>query len=89
MEIHELVQEMNVLERQMSLYEEKYGVLSEEFYHALMAGHLGKFDEYDETRWDFLRWQGLYKTWEHRKREYMDIIRGREIATLLRFQPAY
>jgi len=30
MELHELVIEMKLLERRLTLYEEKYGVLSEE-----------------------------------------------------------
>ncbi len=32
MEIYELVLEMKLLERRLTLYEEKYGVLSEDFY---------------------------------------------------------
>ena len=35
MEIHELVIEMKLLERRLTLYEEKYGILSEDFYVAL------------------------------------------------------
>jgi len=31
---------MKLLERRFMLYEEKYGVLSEDFYTALMAGNL-------------------------------------------------
>ena len=31
MEIHELIVEMKLLERRLTLYEEKYGVLSEDF----------------------------------------------------------
>ena len=38
MEIYELVLEMKLLERRLTLYEEKYGVLSEDFYTALMSG---------------------------------------------------
>ena len=38
MEIYELVVEMKLLERRLSLYEEKYGILSEDFYAALMSG---------------------------------------------------
>ena len=37
MEIHELVIEMKLLERRLTLYEEKYGILSEDFYTALLA----------------------------------------------------
>ena len=33
----------------MTLYEEKYGILSEDFYAALMSGQLARYDEYDET----------------------------------------
>ena len=40
MEIHELVIEMKLLERRLTLYEEKYGILSEDFYAALNAGKL-------------------------------------------------
>jgi hypothetical protein len=48
MEIHELVVEMKLLERRLSLYEEKYGVLSEDFYAALIAGELERYDAYAE-----------------------------------------
>ncbi len=69
MEIHELVIEMKLLERRLTLYEEKYGVLSEDFYRALMAGQLADRDEYDETRADFSRWKGIYETWRRRKED--------------------
>jgi hypothetical protein len=45
MEIHELVIEMKLLERRLTLYEEKYGVLSEDFYSALMSGELSQYDD--------------------------------------------
>ena len=45
MEINELVIEMKLLERRLTLYEEKYGVLSEDFYKALFLGSLARFDE--------------------------------------------
>jgi len=67
MEIHELVIEMKLLERRLTPYEEKYGVLSDDFYQALIAGKLARFDEYDETRADFSRWKGVYETWLRRK----------------------
>ncbi|MEW6007719.1 MAG: hypothetical protein AB1595_06175 [bacterium] len=37
MEIHELVIEMKLLERRLTLYEEKYGIISEDFYDALTS----------------------------------------------------
>jgi len=89
MEIHELVIEMKLLERRLTLYEEKYGVLSEDFYAALVAGKLARYDEYDETRADFSRWKGIYETWLRRKQAYTEQLKRRELAEALRFQPAY
>ncbi len=89
MELFELVIEMKVIERRMTLYEEKYGVLSEDFYSALMVGKLESYDEYDETRADFSRWKGIYETWLRRKEAYREKKREREIKELLRFRPAY
>jgi hypothetical protein len=89
MEIHELIVEMKLLERRLTLYEEKYGVLSEDFYAALMAGELARYDAFDETRADFSRWKGIYETWLRRKKDYTDQIRRRQLAQALRVQPAY
>ena len=89
MEIHELVIEMKQLERRLTLYEEKYGVLSEDFYAALMAGKLAHYDEYDESRADFSRWKGIHETWLRRKQSYTAQLQQRELADALRVQPAY
>ena len=89
MEIQELIVEMKLLERRLTLYEEKYGVLSEDFYAALMAGELGRYDAFDETRADFSRWKGIYETWLRRKEAYTALMRQRELAETLRVQPAY
>ncbi len=70
MEIHELIVEMKLLERRLTLYEEKYGVLSEDFYRALGDGQLARYDAFDETRADFSRWKGIYETWLRRKKAY-------------------
>jgi hypothetical protein len=89
MEVHELVIEMKLLERRLTLYEEKYGVLSEDFYAALMSGELAQYDDYDETRADFSRWKGIYETWLRRKQAYSAQIKERELVDSLRFQPVY
>lgn len=89
MELHELVIEMKLIERRLTLYEEKYGILSKDFYQALIAGKLERFDEYDETRTDFSRWKGIYETWVRRLQSYQLQIQQREVADALRFQPAY
>jgi hypothetical protein len=89
MEIYELVIEMKLLERRMTLYEEKYGVLSEDFYSSYMAGDLSHYDEYDETRTDFSRWKGIYETWLRRKAAYSRQLKEHELSETIRIQPAY
>lgn len=89
MQFHELVIEMKLLERRLTLFEEKYGVLSEDFYTALMAGKLARYDEYDESRADFSRWKGIYETWLRRKEAYTKQIQQHDLLETLRFQPAY
>ena len=89
MEIHELIIEMKLLERRLTLYEEKYGVLSEDFYAALQAGKLERYDAFDETRADFSRWKGIHETWLRRKKAYTEEIQHCELAEALRVQPAY
>ena len=89
MDIHELVIEMKLLERRLTLYEEKYGVLSEDFYAALMSGELAEYDGYDETRADFSRWKGIFETWRRRKEAYRTQLQASELTKVLRFQPAY
>ena len=89
MEIYELVIEMKLLERRLTLYEEKYGILSEDFYAALMSGQLARYDEYDETRADFSRWKGIYGTWLRRKAAYAEQMQQCGLAEALRVQPAY
>ncbi|MCK4765015.1 MAG: hypothetical protein KAW12_22640 [Candidatus Aminicenantes bacterium] len=89
MEIHELIIEMKLLERRLTLYEEKYGVLSEDFHAAFTAGELSSYDAYDETRADFSKWKGIYETWMRRKESYRKQIRQRKLSEMMRFQPAY
>ncbi len=89
METHELVIEMKLLERRLTLYEEKYGVLSEDFYAALMSGALERYDAFDESRNDFSRWKGIYETWRRRKDAYTAQIKQHNLADALRVQPAY
>lgn len=89
MKIYELVREMKLLERRLTLFEEKYGILSEDFYTALMSGKLARYDEYDETRADFSRWKGTYETWRRRKEAYTHQIEKSDLVESLRFQPAY
>ena len=89
METHELIVEMKLLERRLTLYEEKYSVLSEDFYTALMEGELEEYDAYDETRADFTKWKGIYEIWMRRKKAYRRKIEHRKLSDTMRLQPAY
>ena len=89
MEIHELVIEMKLLERRLTLYEEKYGVLSEDFYAAPSGRRVDRYDAFDETRADFSRWKGMSQIWLRRKEAYSSQIQQRDLAKTLRVQPAY
>ncbi len=89
MNIYEFVIELKQLERRLTLYEEKYGVLSEDFYTALTAGQLSRYDEYDETRTDFSRWKGIYETWQRRKTGYHAQLAQHDVVETMRVQPAY
>lgn len=52
MKIHELVVEMKMLERRLTLYEEKYGILSENFYQALQTPLILRW-----LLWCFVMWK--------------------------------
>jgi hypothetical protein len=80
---------MKLLERRLTLYEEKYGLLSADFHAALMAGRLARYDEFDETRADFSRWKGIYETWLRRKHAYDLQLAQHAVEDTLRVHPAY
>jgi len=89
MDIHELIIEMKLLERKMTLYEGKYSILSEDFYNALISYNLSQYDAYDETRIDLSRWKGIYETWLRRKNDYTQQIQKSNVAETLNIHPAY
>ena len=89
MQIQELVVEMKLLERRMTLFEEKYGVLNADFHAALLAGQLARYDDFDESRADFSRWKGLYEIWLRRKEAYERQLKEHSLVETLRLQPAY
>ena len=89
MEIYELIIEMKLLERRLTLYEEKYGILSEDFHRAFSSGVLSHYDEYDETRADFSCWNGIYETWLRRKSTYTSQLKEQGHSNIIRVQSAY
>ena len=89
MDRDELILEMKQFERRLPLHEEKYGILSQDFYDLLSAGRLLRYDDFDETRANFICWKGVYEPWRRRKTAYGEQIKHRDPATVLRVQPAY
>jgi hypothetical protein len=72
METKNLVREVHWLEWQMRAFEDRYGVLSRDFYQAMEAGDLSEFDDDTESRFqDFLEWHGLYKIWLKREQTFI------------------
>jgi hypothetical protein len=80
---------MKLLERRLTLFEEKYGVLSADSYAGLTSGRLASYDAFDESRTDFSRWKGIYETWLRRKETYVRLLQERGLTETLRVQPAY
>ena len=50
---------------------------------------LDQFDAYDETRIGFVRWKGIYETWQKRRDAYETQVEGQDLAKAMRLQPAY
>ncbi len=85
MELRKLIREIHWIEWQLRTFEDKYGVLSRDFYQAMEAGQLSEFDDADDPRFqDFLEWHGLYKVWLKRDRTYREQLRQQPIAGQLR-----
>lgn len=57
------ITDINTLKAQLSHFETRFGMKSQEFYRAIMAGELEEFDALDDYRMTFINWLALYKTW--------------------------
>ena len=89
MELQQLVRELHWLEWQMRVFEDRYGVLSRDFYRAMEAGELSDLDDGEEPRFhDFLEWHGLYKVWLKREQSYRQSLHRQSILEQLRNLPA-
>jgi hypothetical protein len=85
MELQQLVREMHWIEWQLRSLEDKYGLLSRDFYQAMESGELSEFDDGESPQYtDFLEWHGLYKVWLSRERTYRDLLRQQSLAAQLR-----
>lgn len=86
-----LLQDIHKLETALTPFEEKFGVLSEDFYAAMMQGDLEEFDALDEYRMEFIEWRGLYETWRSFNRKYRQLIDSQSIALQIKIslEPSY
>ena len=85
MELRQLVREIHWIEWQLRAYEDKYGLLSQDFYQAVESGQLSEFDDGESPQlMDFLEWHGLYKVWLSRERTYRDLLRRQSLPAQLR-----
>jgi len=86
MEIQELVREIHWIEWQLRTFEDRYGILSLDFYQAMESGQLSEFDDGEEPHFhDFLDWHGLYKVWLKREQTYREMLRQQSLPAQLRY----
>lgn len=67
----ELLLDIHALEEELLAFERKYGIRSEIFYAAYIAG-----EEPEDDSWvlDFGEWASVYRTWLERQAEYRNAI---------------
>ncbi|MFN2292217.1 MAG: hypothetical protein ACK2UC_13575 [Anaerolineae bacterium] len=85
MELRQLVREIHWIEWQLRAFEDKYGLLSQDFYEAMESGQLSEFDDGERPQFtDFLEWHALYKIWLSRERAYRDLLHDQSLPAQLR-----
>ncbi len=84
MQLQQLIRELHWLEWQMRKFEDKYGLLSRDFYAAMETGQLAEFDDADLPAFqDFLEWHGLYKIWLRREQNYRQHLQQQSVVRQL------
>ena len=73
MTLQEIIADIHALNEDLTMYERKYGVLSETFYESYVNG-----EEPDHDAWvlDWADWAGAYKTWQRRQEQYRRVIQS-------------
>ncbi len=66
MSLVEIIQDVHGLEAELARLEERYGLLSADFYHLYKAGEL------EQSR-DFIEWVGYYEAKLERESRYREI----------------
>ena len=69
--VHELIEELHVLDKQLAGFEHQYGILSETFYAWFQSG-----EEPENPDWvqDFALWAGTYQLRLRRQEKYRRLI---------------
>jgi hypothetical protein len=85
MELQQLIREIHWIEWQMRAFEDRYGVLSRDFYQAIESGQLSDLDDGETAQFqDFLEWHGLYKIWLKREQLYRTSLQQHSLLDQLR-----
>ena len=71
MTLYELIQDIHALDRELQRYEEKYGLLSQDFYQLYISGLL-RDEEVEEIN-DYGSWAAFYRMRQRRKRKYDEL----------------
>ena len=83
--------DMNHLEIELSNFETKFGIKSQDFYSAFVGGELEEFDALDDFRMEFIQWSALYKTWLSLNEKYRQLVTRQPVALQIKANliPAY
>ena len=88
MELQQLIREIHWIEWQLRAFEDRYGVLSRDFYQAIESGQLSELDDGESPQFqDFLEWYGLYKIWLKREQQYRSSLQRHSLLDQLRHTP--
>ena len=69
MTLNEIIQDIHGLETELNQLENRYGLLSADFYHLYKAGEL------EQSR-DLIQWVGYYEAKLERERRYREMMYG-------------
>jgi uncharacterized HAD superfamily protein len=67
MTLNEIIQDIHGLDKELAQLEDRYGLLSPDFYHLYKAG------EVEQSR-DFIQWIGYYEAKLERESRYRDMM---------------
>ena len=86
-----LLQDMSRLEAELSRFETRFGVKSQDFHAAITRGDLEDLDALDEYRMEFVEWEALYKTWLSLDEKYQQLISRQPVALQIKanLEPAH